>query len=89
MKNCILLTGLLFLASSAAADIKNGQTLHDGNCMKCHDDGMYKREDRFIKDIQGLRTQVQRCELNLGLQWFDEQIDDVTNYLNQTYYKFK
>lgn len=89
MKYYPVLISLLFFGSPAGADTSNGQKLHDANCMKCHDDGMYTREDRFIKDRKALRTQVQRCELNLGLQWFDEQIDDVTNYLDQTYYKFK
>jgi len=89
MKYFIALTSLLVLGSTAVADVKNGQQLHDSNCMKCHDDGVYTREDRFIKNHEALKTQVQRCELNLGLQWFDEQVDDVTNYLDQTYYNFK
>ena len=84
----VLLT-LLLVGTQAAADIENGRKLHNENCLKCHDDGVYTREDRFIKDRQGLATQVQRCEVNLGLQWFDEQIEDVTDYLNQTYYNFK
>ncbi len=25
----------------------------------------------------------------LGLKWFDEEIDDVTAYLNKTFYQFK
>jgi hypothetical protein len=31
---------------------------------------------------------VQRCELALGLGWFDEEITGVADYLNENYYKF-
>jgi hypothetical protein len=37
----------------------------------------------------GLDQQVQRCELSLGLKWFDDDIENVAAYLNQTYYHFK
>ena len=41
-----------------------------------------------LKARLGLKKQVKRCELNLGLTWFDEDIQDVVSYLNTTYYKF-
>ena len=81
---------VLFAASSMsqAADVKNGQALHDENCMKCHDTGVYTREDRKMSSAGGLRNQVQRCEQTLDLKWFEDDIDDVTGYLNQQYYRF-
>lgn len=72
-----------------AADINNGKQLQQKNCMSCHDDSMYTREDRRINNLSSLRTQVQRCETTLGLKWFDEDTDDVTDYLNKTFYQFK
>jgi predicted lipase len=75
--------------SALAADVNNGKKLQQKNCMKCHDDGMYTRDDRFIKNESSLRTQVQRCESTLGLTWFDEEVNDVTAYLNQSFYHFK
>ncbi len=42
-----------------------------------------------MTSLAGLKKQVQRCELSQGLKWFDEDVDDVVNYLNTTYYKFK
>ena len=93
MKNpsyALLFTVMLAMPASAmSADISHGKSLQQKNCMSCHDDGMYTREDRFIKDLSGLRTQVQRCESTLGLTWFDEDVDDVTAYLNKQFYKFK
>lgn len=72
-----------------AADIKNGETLLKGNCTACHDDSMYSRKDKRITSLDGLNKQVSRCELSLGLKWFDKDINDVVSYLNQTYYHFK
>ena len=93
MKKSLLVTLTLLLgiaaATTQAADIKNGKKLQQKNCMSCHDDGMYTREDRFIKKLSSLRSQVQRCESTLGLTWFDEEIDDVTAYLNKQFYNFK
>ena len=93
MKKSLPVTIMLFLAVAAtatqAADVKHGKQLQQKNCMSCHDDGMYTREDRFIKNLSGLRSQVQRCESTLGLTWFDEDVDAVTAYLNKKFYKFK
>jgi cytochrome c553 len=74
---------------SAAADASHGKALQQENCMSCHDDGMYTRKDRKITTLDGLDAQVRRCELSLGLQWFDDDVDDVVAYLNGSFYKFK
>ena len=71
-----------------AADISHGKSLQQENCMSCHDDGVYTRNDRRITTLDGLSKQVKRCELTLGLQWFDDDINDVTAYLNESFYKF-
>lgn len=92
MKPLALLISLCLLGASntlLAADIKNGKQLQQKNCMSCHDDSMYSRDERRVKDLSGLRTQVQRCESTLGLTWFDDEVDDVTAYLNKSFYQFK
>lgn len=88
MLRILTILSLLPLASAAFADSANGKKLHDEQCMKCHDDGVYTRPNRIITSEAALRKQVNRCQLNTGIQWFDSDIDDVTSYLNQTYYKF-
>ncbi|MEZ5542808.1 MAG: cytochrome c [Pseudomonadota bacterium] len=82
-----VLAGATPLAS--AADINRGQELQQENCMNCHDDGVYTRDNRKIGSLSALETQVRRCELTLGLQWFDEDVADVVAYLNDAFYKFK
>jgi hypothetical protein len=86
----LITTGLLVTSSPIlAVDINHGKSLQQKNCMKCHDDGMYTREDRRVTTPDALRNQVQRCEVNLNLKWFPEDVDAVVEYLNTTFYKFK
>lgn len=82
--------GLLSAASSLlAADIENGKKLVSEHCTKCHDQRVYTRPDRRITTLKGLNKQVRGCQMSQGLKWFDEDVDDVVAYLNQTYYHFK
>ena len=80
---------LTFAAASSAwaADIENGKQLHQG-CMQCHGTEVYTRENRRVTDLNKLQNQVQRCALALGKAWGNEDVDDVTAYLNAAYYKF-
>jgi len=85
------LAAIIIAASSqatAAADTEHGKSLVKEHCTKCHDDGMYTRKDRKVTTLNGLQNQVRRCETNLELKWFEDDIDDVISYLNTQYYKF-
>jgi len=99
MKLRYLLVVVFWLMSVAAfAQSPNptkGQILHDNQCLACHGamtqgqpERIYTRKERRVKDFNGLANQVQRCEQQLGLGWFDSEIQDVTAYLNKTYYQF-
>jgi hypothetical protein len=74
---------------TVVADAARGKTLHNEQCMKCHDTGVYTRDDRVIKNREALAKQVQRCQLSTGAQWFDEDVNDVVEYLNASFYKFE
>lgn len=85
----------LSFSGTAHSDMANGEKLHATTCVNCHvsiagGDGssIYTRPNRRVKDLTGLKKQVTFCERNLGLTWFDEQINDVTEHLNNSYYKF-
>ncbi len=89
--NKIFLAGLLLAltASNTRADIDHGKKLHDEQCTECHDSSVYTRENHFVASREALLKQVNRCELNVGAQWFKEDVDDVVEYLDKTFYKFK
>lgn len=70
-------------------DTHPGKALHDANCISCHDSAVYTREGRKIGDFPKLLAQVKRCDANLGSRLFDEEIEQVADYLNQAYYKYE
>lgn len=70
-----------------AEEQSDAHALHEKNCISCHGTDVYTREDRKVTSYEGLGRQVRRCETALGLRWFDEEIDDVSAYLNSKYYR--
>jgi len=94
----ILLSGLMLSLSLSvhATEEHPGKEIHDEGCLSCHkgtkgrdhDAAFYMREDRKTKDYKRLHTMVQMCDSRMGTAMFDEDMQLVTDYLNDTYYKF-
>ena len=91
-----LVLGIVFSSSAVAADASRGEKLHNEQCTRCHaqmfggnGDGIYTRSDRRVTSYEGLQKQVDRCKNNLSIVWFDEDVADVVEYLNNTFYHFK
>lgn len=97
LKNIFFITTILVSSQALnAADISNGKSLHDGNCIHCHasllgGDGtsIYTRENRKMESYPALDKQVRRCRDSLGMAWPEDQIMDVITYLNESFYHFK
>jgi hypothetical protein len=92
MSTRILTLGLLaaiVAAKSHAAGEDSVQNLYDQHCVACHGTEVYTREDRKVRSLSGLERQVRRCEAALGLRWFDEEVSDMTRFLNDRHYHFK
>ncbi len=98
-----LLLVSLFITSPLYAEqdkteISEGQLLHDKACLSCHDsmtngkpEQIYTREDRTessVENFAGLQNRVRACANNTGVQWFDDEVAKVVDYLNQSYYGF-
>ena len=80
---------LVFVIPVDAADIENGDDLHFENCTGCHQESIYTRDDRNVQSMERLGLQVRFCKDTLELSWFDEDVDDVVEFLNQNYYHFQ
>lgn len=80
---------LVFVVPVDAADIENGDDLHFENCTGCHQESIYTRDDRNVDSMERLGLQVRFCKDSLELAWFDEDVEDVTEFLNQEYYRFQ
>lgn len=91
--------GLLAVALSAplqAADLVRGEELHEAKCAGCHktphNDTFYntrKVEGRKFVNKASLTTMVQACVTYFNVDWFDDDVEAVSAYLNHTYYKLK
>lgn len=98
MKACllILLSTLMINAQAAdSADLAAGKKLVEAHCISCHassfggdGSGIYTREYRKVRSLAGLKAQVTNCNTMLNLKWFDDDEQQVVQYLNHTYYHF-
>ena len=75
-------------AAAPASEPGAGERLHAEHCSRCHDSGIYLRQDRLVRSYTQLRERVQQCQLANDLLWFDEEVDQVTGFLNRQYYHF-
>ena len=50
---------------------------------------LYTRPNAKVKDLPGLRRQVERCVASVGAQIMPDEIDPVVAALNHDFYKFK
>lgn len=89
MRNfCLSIFAMAFTASSNAADNDNGGELHSESCTRCHDSAIYTREDRKVQSLAKLGTQARFCKDNLGVTWFDDEVDVVIGFLNNKHCHF-
>ncbi len=74
-----------------------GKKLHDKGCVTCHNsmfpdkDGTQLYSDLFRKadSVAKLRGMIEFCNNRTKSGWFEEEIQHVGRYLNDTYYQFK
>jgi mono/diheme cytochrome c family protein len=85
-----LIAGILLTlsASPAVAEFDRGQALYEGHCIDCHRSWAHTRTQRTVESIEELRSKVVSWGVHSGLDWTDEDIDDVVVYLNRRFYKF-
>lgn len=83
------LAGLCFISPACyAGDPAQGQTLHNEDCLVCHDSSVYTRENRRVQTLEDLMTRVNLCQEDVGAEWNEIQLDDVVAYLNELFYNF-
>lgn len=90
----VLLLGCVLAGSTAstaalAASITRGKSLYETKCHACHDRSVHNRKARKAKSFEAIRKEVVRWDDALGGGWTKEDVDDVTVYLNETYYRFR
>jgi hypothetical protein len=93
--NSLLFISALSVSSISCANdnqisdpIAHGEKAHETHCYKCHTDKVYIREDRFVRSIDALSKQVERCKNGNDVPWFEEDTGAVVQFLNEKYYRF-
>ena len=88
---CLLQAALLAGAAAWTAGAhaqSRGELLYSTHCITCHSAQMHWRERRQATDWLSLQSQVRRWQSVAALDWSDEDIVEVTRYLNDTIYRF-
>jgi len=86
---------LMLAASSAAAqnapDATRGKSLYETHCGGCHYARLHERprERSLVHSLAELRSEVARRAALTGRPFTLEDLDDIAEYLNQSYYGLK
>jgi len=65
-----------------------GELLYKTHCVSCHTTEVHWRDRRLATDWRSLEDQVRRWQRNNGLNWSEQEIADVTRFLNGAFYHF-
>ncbi|MGH1461726.1 MAG: hypothetical protein ACRBB6_06810 [Neptuniibacter sp.] len=67
----------------------NGVNYTNANCDTCHSSEVFTRSNRLATTYKKLEAFVERCNTNLDVGWFPEDVSDVSSYLNDEFYKLE
>jgi mono/diheme cytochrome c family protein len=83
--------GLVLALSAAAADLpdpERGRALYENHCVVCHTSKVHRRYPPSAIDREALRYIVRVWVEEQSLRWNENDIRDVVEYLNRTYYRY-
>ncbi len=83
-----LLGSLAGTPSVLGVSPERGEGLYLNHCLSCHESTAHIRKNRRAKTLAEVRRWVARWSVQLELGWGLNEVDDVTAYLNRTYYRF-
>ena len=84
----LLAASLALPALATAGDPQRGRGLYEQRCGGCHTESVHGRAHRVARDAQDVRRWVRHWSERLGLGWGEEEVEDVTAYLDAPYYGF-
>jgi len=84
----MVIVGAALVAPVGAADLERGKLLYNARCVGCHDKSVHNREARKALTIEGIRAQVRRWDAFTGGAWREDEVNDVTTYLNELFYRY-
>jgi cytochrome c5 len=82
-------TLLMAAGDTSAADAERGRLLYENHCTVCHTSVVHVREQRKAASREEIQSWIRRWQQELGLQWGTMEVDDVTEFLNERYYRLE
>jgi len=77
--------GFILFSNNTSASKMPGKALHESsNCMKCHAAMPYNPQ--ITNTYKKLVKRVALCNTNLHIGLFDDEVNELADYLNATYY---
>ncbi len=80
--------GLLMTGPVISAEVVRGQLLYENHCQVCHEEWVHDGDRSKVTSLNEVRRRVAAWSQHSGLDWSDEEIADVADYLNRMFYKF-
>jgi len=72
-----------------AMEFDRGEALYENHCSTCHDPQTHVAgEARHVTTMADLRARVAAWSVHSGLNWSEEDVNDVTDFLNRRFYRF-
>jgi mono/diheme cytochrome c family protein len=79
---------LAFMITLRAVEFDRGEALYENHCSVCHDPQAHLAgEARHVTTMADLRARVAAWSVHSGLNWSDEDVNDVTDFLNRRFYR--
>jgi mono/diheme cytochrome c family protein len=96
MKNqllvCLYLLSVAGCVLAAAVDEpakSRGQLLYENHCIRCHVNSVHDRNPRRVHNLPDLYQWVEKWAKLQKLEWSQDEVRDVVDYLNRAYYDMK
>lgn len=87
---CSMFLVFALTATVAHANMDEAKEMFDeAKCMECHTPNHFKHNEKKVNSYKKLSDSVRACATNNGAEWFDEDSDVVTEYLNDKHYHYK
>jgi len=69
--------------------LPRGQLLYENHCLSCHESMVHIRSKQTARSLPDLHAKVRQWADYLHLPWGNEEVADVTRFLDSRYYRFE
>jgi len=85
----VLMLAALVWPPAWSQDALRGKELYELHCLSCHYERIHKRDPSrsLVRSFAQLRLEVAQRAANTGQRFTLADLDDITEYLNRTYYR--